>query len=135
MEQIACSFPRDWRKWSLRSRSQLKSPWRYVRTESQYPGNKKRHSVCECSTFLKINKSKEQFPLPLTLFLPYLRLTVKIFQFLRLSTKLLVVLRLSVNPIETLLYKILGDKQGASGVSVKIVNSNHCHYLPLSRLS
>ena len=36
-------------------------------------------------------------------FLPYLRLTVKIFQFLRLSTKFLAVLRLSVNPIETLL--------------------------------
>ena len=36
-------------------------------------------------------------------FLPYLRLTVNIFQFLRLSTKLLAVLRLSVNPIETLL--------------------------------
>ena len=39
-------------------------------------------------------------------FLPYLRLTVKIFQFLRLSTNFLAVLRLSVNPIETL---ILGD--------------------------
>ena len=36
-------------------------------------------------------------------FLPYLRLTVKIFQFLRLSAKFLAVLRLSVNPIETLL--------------------------------
>ena len=35
-------------------------------------------------------------------FLPYLRLTVKIFQFLRLSTKFFAVLRLSVNPIETL---------------------------------
>ena len=35
-------------------------------------------------------------------FLPYLRLTVKIFQFLRLSTKFWAVLRLSVNPIETL---------------------------------
>ena len=35
--------------------------------------------------------------------LPYLRLTVKNFQFLRLSTKFLAVLRLSVNPIETLL--------------------------------
>ena len=34
--------------------------------------------------------------------LPYLRLTVKIFQFLRLSTKFLAILRLSVNPIETL---------------------------------
>ena len=34
--------------------------------------------------------------------LPYLRLTVKIFQFLRLSTKFLDVLRLSVNPIKTL---------------------------------
>ena len=38
-------------------------------------------------------------------FLPYLRLTVKIFQFLRLSAKFLAVLRLSVNPIETLLPK------------------------------
>ena len=36
-------------------------------------------------------------------FLPYLRLTVKIFQLLRLSTNFLAVLRLSVNPIETLL--------------------------------
>ena len=36
-------------------------------------------------------------------FLPYLRLTAKIFQFLRLSTKFLAVLRVSVNPIETLL--------------------------------
>ena len=36
-------------------------------------------------------------------FLPYLRLTVKIFQFLRLSTKFLAVLRLSVNPIGTLI--------------------------------
>ena len=36
-------------------------------------------------------------------FLPYLRLTVKIFQFLRLSTKFLAVLRLSVNPFETLI--------------------------------
>ena len=48
-------------------------------------------------------ESREQFLLRLTLFLPYLRLTVKIFQFLRLSTKFLAVLRLSVNPIETLL--------------------------------
>ena len=37
-------------------------------------------------------------------FLPYLRPTVKIFQFLRLSTKFLDVLRLSVNPIKTLVY-------------------------------
>ena len=36
-----------------------------------------------------------------SLLLPYLRLTVKIFQFLRLPTKFLAVLRLSVNPIET----------------------------------
>ena len=36
-------------------------------------------------------------------FLPYLRLTVKSFQFLRLSTKFLAVLRLSINPIETLI--------------------------------
>ena len=35
--------------------------------------------------------------------MPYLRLTVKMFQFLRLSTKFLAVLRLSVNPIETLI--------------------------------
>ena len=37
-------------------------------------------------------------------FLPYLRLTVKIFQLLRLSTKFLAVLRLSVNPIKTLYF-------------------------------
>ena len=35
-------------------------------------------------------------------FLPYLRLTVKTFQFLRLSTKFLHVFRLLVNPIKTL---------------------------------
>ena len=59
------------------------------------------------STFLKIYNSREQFLLRLTLFLPYLRLTVKSFQFLRLSTKFLAVLRgirLSVIPIETLKY-------------------------------
>ena len=62
------------------------------------------HSISEFSTFLKIIKSREQFPqFTVTSFLPYLRLTVKIFQFLRLSTKSLAVLRLSVNPIETLL--------------------------------
>ena len=60
------------------------------------------HSISEFSTFLKIIKSREQFP-QFTSFLPYLRLTVEIFQFLRLSTKSLAVLRLSVNPIETLL--------------------------------
>ena len=46
-------------------------------------------------------------------FLPYLRLTVKIFQFLRLSTKFLAVLRISVNPIKTLWYdsyQIFGGK-------------------------
>ena len=52
-----------------------------------------------------------------TSFLPYLRLTVKIFQFLRLSAKFLAVLRLSVNPIETLIqegegHDILGQGQG-----------------------
>ena len=39
-------------------------------------------------------------------FLPYLRLTVKIFQLLRLSTKFLAVLRLSINPIKTLMKRI-----------------------------
>ena len=52
---------------------------------------------------LKVANSREQFLLRLTFFLPYLRLTVKIFQLLRLSTKFLAVLRLSVNPIETLI--------------------------------
>ena len=42
----------------------------------------------------------------LLLLLPYLRLTVKIFQFSRLSTEFLAVLRLSVNPIKTLLHTI-----------------------------
>ena len=56
------------------------------------------------STFLKINKSREQFLLRLTLFLPYLRLTVKNFQLLRLSAKFLAVLHLSVNPIRTLYF-------------------------------
>ena len=49
-----------------RSRSQLTGAWRNVRTESQYPG-KKKYSVSECSTFLKINKSREKIPLRLTL--------------------------------------------------------------------
>ena len=45
-------------------------------------------------------------------FLPYLRLTVEIFQFLRLSTKFLTVLRPSVNPIETLI-DCIGRKKSA----------------------
>ena len=69
----------------------------------------KNATISEFSTFLKSSKSWEQFLLRLT-FLPYLRLTVKIFQFLRLSTKFLAVLRLSVNPIETLLYCLLLTK-------------------------
>ena len=40
--------------------------------------------LSEFSTFLKIIKSKEQIVFHGVLFLPYLRLTVKIFQFLRL---------------------------------------------------
>ena len=62
----------------------------------------KNGTISEFSTFLKSSKSRKHLLLRLTLFLPYLRLTVKIFQFLRLSAKFLAVLRLSVNPIETL---------------------------------
>ena len=58
-------------------------------------------TISEFSTSLKSSKSREQFLLRLTFFLPYLQLTVKVFQFLRLSTKFLAVLRLSVNPIKT----------------------------------
>ena len=87
-----------------RSRSQLEAlGLTCVRSQSSREINNA--TISEFSTFLKINKSRTQFPLRLTLFLPYLRLTVKIFQFLRLSTKFLVVLRLSVNSIETLVYK------------------------------
>ena len=75
-----------------RSRSKLKGAWLNVRTES---------SSREINN-ATISKSREQFLLRLTPFLPYLRLTVKFFQVLRLSTKVLAVLRLSVNPIETL---------------------------------
>ena len=75
-----------------RSRSKLKGAWLNVRTSQ---------SSREINNST-ISDSREQFLLPLTLFLPYLRLTVKIFQFLRLSTKFLAVLRLSVNPIKTL---------------------------------
>ena len=86
-----------------RSRSQLKGASPNVRMEPKWPG-KNNATISEFSTFLKLNKSRDQFLLRLTLFLPYLRLTVKIFQFLRLSTKFLAVLRLSVNPIETLYF-------------------------------
>ena len=65
----------------------------------------KNATISEFSTSLKSSKSREQFLLRLTDFLPYLRLTVKIFQFLRLSTKFLAVLRLSFNPIETLYFE------------------------------
>ena len=100
MEKI--SSPRKRRKRSLGLGQHLKGACPNVRTESKYPGNKKRNHKWVQHQFLKINKSSEQFLLKLTLFLPYLRLTVKIFQFLQLSTKFLAVLRLSVNPIETL---------------------------------
>ena len=84
-----------------RSRSQLKAlDLTCVRSQSSREINNA--TTSGFSTFLKINSSREQFLLRLTLFLPCLRLTVKIFQFLRLSTKFLAVLRLSVNPIETL---------------------------------
>ena len=62
-----------------------KAAWRNVLMESQYP-EIKNASISKCSTFLKINKSREQL---------HLRLAVKIFPFLRLSTKFLAVLRLS----------------------------------------
>ena len=61
----------------------------------------KNTTITEFNTFLKSSKSKEHF-LTVNYFLPYLRLTVKIFQFLQLSAKFLAVLRLSVNPIGTL---------------------------------
>ena len=79
----------------------------------------KNATISEFSTFLKSSKSREQFLLRLT-FLPYLRLTVKIFQVLRLSAKFLAVLRLSVNPIETLSQRLEqarkrpGDEAAAS---------------------
>ena len=66
----------------------------------------KNATIREFSTSLKSSKSREQFLLRLTFFLPYLRLTVKIFQFLRLSTKFLAVLRLSVNPIKTFFWAL-----------------------------
>ena len=45
------------------------------RTES----GSSRKKISEFSTFLKINKSREQFLITVNSFLPYLRLTVKIF--------------------------------------------------------
>ena len=81
----------------------LKGALPNVRTGSHTSREIKNATISEFSTFLKSSKSREQFLLRLTFFLPYLRLTVKIFQFLQLSSKFLAVLRLSVNPIETLL--------------------------------
>ena len=51
-----------------------------------------------------VDQTQPTFEISFTVncFLPYLRLTVKIFKFLRLYTKFLALLRLSVNPIETL---------------------------------
>ena len=79
----------------------LKSALPNVRTEP-HCREIKNATISEFSTFLKSSKSRKQFLLRLTLFLPCLLLTVKIFQFSLLSTKILAVLRLSVNPIETL---------------------------------
>ena len=62
-----------------RSRSQLKGASPNVRMEPKWPG-KNNATISEFSTFLKLNKSRDQFLLRLTLFLPYLRITVKIFQ-------------------------------------------------------
>ena len=82
----------------------------FVKSKTSRNGNVKSQSsreirntivLNEFSTFLNI-KSKEQNFFTVKLFLPYLRLTVKIFQFLRLSTKFWAVLCLSVNRIETL---------------------------------
>ena len=84
------SFPRERRKWSLGLGQHLKGALPNVR-QSHTSREIKNATISEFSTFLKSSKSREQFPLQLTLFLPYLRLTVKIFQFLRLSTKFLAV--------------------------------------------
>ena len=67
--------------------------------ESKYPGNKKR----SLAPSLKLTNLYGTISFTVISFLPYLRLTVEIFQFLRLSTKFLAVLRLLVNPIETLI--------------------------------
>ena len=64
-------------------------------------------TISEFSTFLKSSKSRGTISSTVNSFLPYLRLTVKGFQFLRLSTKFLAVLRLSVTPIETLVTGLL----------------------------
>ena len=100
MEKI--SSPREWRKWSLGlGHNQKALGLTCVRSQSSREINNA--TISEFSTFLKINKSRDKFTV--SSFLPYLRLTVKIFQFLRLSTKFLTVLRLSVNPIKTLIHK------------------------------
>ena len=57
-------FWRERRKWSSGLGQQLKGAWPNVRT-----GNKKA-AISEFSTFLKINKSREQFLERLTLFYP-----------------------------------------------------------------
>ena len=58
-------------------------------------------------------------------FLPYLRLTVKIFQFLGLSTKFLTVLRLSVNPIKTLIIAG-GDYYSREAIILNIAHWKLC---------
>ena len=63
MEKI--SFPRERRKWSLALGQHLKGTSPDVLTES---GSSR--EISEFSTFLKINKSREQFLLRLTLFYP-----------------------------------------------------------------
>ena len=103
MEKI--SSPRERRKWNL---GQLEKALGLtcVQSQSSRPG-KNNATVSEFPIFLRINNSRDQFLLRLTLFLPYLKLAVKIFEFLRLSTKFLAVLHLSVNPIETLLLVLI----------------------------
>ena len=63
MEKI--SSPRERRKWSLGLGQHLKGTSLDVRTES---GSSR--EISEFSTFLKTNKSREQFLLRLTLFYP-----------------------------------------------------------------
>ena len=68
MEKI--SSPRERRKWSLDLSQHPKGASPYVRTESQNGREIKNATTSEFSAFLKINKSREQFLLRLTLFYP-----------------------------------------------------------------
>ena len=68
MEKI--SSPRERWKWSLGLGQHLKGAWSNVGVRSSSTREIKNATISEFSTFLKINKSKKQFLLRLSLFYP-----------------------------------------------------------------